>query len=190
MIRKILDWIYRGSGLLAALFLFLIFLIIIVQVFLNIIDRLSGLLFGSAIGLSIPSYADIAGYFLAATSFLGLGATFRRGELIRVSLILDRLPTALRPFVELWCCCLGALICLFASWHAVILAIEAYRFKELSSGIIAIPVWIPQLTLVLGLIVLSIALLDEFITQLGTFGNSSSKKAESTHQLSTGAENE
>ncbi|MDJ0624517.1 MAG: TRAP transporter small permease [Desulfocapsaceae bacterium] len=190
MIRKILDWIYRGSGLLAAVFLFLIFLIIIIQVFLNIIDRLSGIVFGSAIGLSIPSYADIAGYFLAATSFLGLGATFRRGELIRVSLILDRLPTAMRPFVELWCCFLGALISLFASWHAIILAIEAYRFKELSSGIIAIPVWVPQLALILGLLVLSIALLDEFVSQLFALGNKSPKKQRTQNLNQGGGSNE
>ena len=52
---------------------------------LNLIDRISSLLTGQAIGLTIPSYADFTGFFLAASSFFALAHTHREGGHIRVS---------------------------------------------------------------------------------------------------------
>lgn len=164
--RRVLDGLYAVSGALAALFLALIFAIIIVQVGMNTVDRLAGLMFGRAIGLSIPSYADIAGFFLAATSFLGLAATLRGGDLIRVNLVLQRLPEGARRIAELWGTAVGAAISAYATWYSVLLAIDAYNYNELSTGVVAVPMWIPQLAMILGLAILTIAFIDGFITCL------------------------
>jgi len=161
--RRILNALYATSGALAALFLALIFAVIIVQVAFNAIDRIAGLLFGEAIGLAIPSYADFAGFFLAATSFLGLAATLRSGDLIRVNLLLQRLGPGPRRAIELLGAAIGASISAFATFYAVQLAMDAIRYNELSTGIIAIPMWIPQLSLILGLGVLTIAFVDGFV---------------------------
>lgn len=161
--RRFLGGLYRASGALAALFLALIFAVIIVQVAFNTIDRLAGLILGQAFGLAIPSYADFAGFFLAATSFLGLAATLRSGDLIRVNLVLQRLGSGPRRAIELFGAAIGAAISGFATFYAVHLALDAYRFNELSTGIIAVPMWIPQLSLIIGLAVLTIAFVDGFI---------------------------
>ena len=161
--RRTLDGLYRMSGAVAALFLALIFAVIIVQVAFNAIDRLAGLIFGQAFGLAIPSYSDFAGFFLAATSFLGLASTLKSGDLIRVNLVLQRLGPAARRGVELFGSALGSLISGFATYYSIHLAMDAYRYNELSTGIIAIPMWIPQLSLIIGLGVLTIAFIDGFI---------------------------
>ena len=67
--RKFLDSLYLASGWIAAFFIGAICALVVAQVCLNLIDRISGLLTGTAIGLTIPSYADFTGFFLAAASF-------------------------------------------------------------------------------------------------------------------------
>jgi len=64
MLRKTLNALYTGSGWLAAAFLFIICLLVVCQVALNSIDRISTILTGTAVGLTIPSYSDFTGFFL------------------------------------------------------------------------------------------------------------------------------
>ncbi len=50
----------------------------------------------------IASLAEMAGYLLAATSFLALAATLKRGAHIRVTMLLGALPPRARFLFELW----------------------------------------------------------------------------------------
>lgn len=150
-----------GAGCIAA-----ICLLVVCQVTLNLIDRISTVATGSAIGLTIPSYADFTGFLLAAASFLSLAYTLRQGDHIRVTLLLSRLPRTIQHLLEIWS--LGFALCVssYFAWYTISLALESYTYNDLSSGMIAFPLWIPQSAMVVGLVVLSIALLDEFILVL------------------------
>jgi TRAP-type mannitol/chloroaromatic compound transport system permease small subunit len=44
---------------------------------------------------------------------------------------------------------------------------ESWAFKEVAQGLIQIPIWIPQMSFVLGVLVLLIAVVDEFIVMVG-----------------------
>lgn len=160
--RRFLDNLYTTSGWLAAGFIAAICLLVVAQVLLNLIDRVSTITTGSAIGLTIPSYADFTGFFLASASFLALAHTFRQGGHIRVNLVLSHLPPKLARLAEFWCvgCC--CLMSIYFSWYTAVLVWESYSFNDLSPGMIAVPLWIPQSGMLLGLIILSIALVDEF----------------------------
>ncbi len=173
-LRQALDRLYLGSGLLAATFIALIFLLVLGQVSLNAIDRISGLLMGSAIGLTIPSYADFTGFFLAAASFLALAYTLRQGEHIRVTLFLSHFSDRVRRWFEVWCLAVSSALTLYFTWYTLLLVRESYSYHDLSSGMIAVPIWIPQLAMFLGLLVLAIALLDSLFTSL--FGCSTVNK--------------
>ncbi len=159
--RKYLNLLYKISGWIAAAFLAAICLLVVCQVCLNIIDRLSTFFTGEAIGLTIPSYADFTGYFLAAASFLALAFTLREGGHIRVSLILNHLPTAIRFGAELWSIVLAAAISYYFTWFTFSLTHESFIYNDLSPGMVAVPIWIPQSTMLVGLLILSIALTDE-----------------------------
>lgn len=63
MIRGWLNRLYNISGWMAAACIAMICLLVVSQVVLNLVDRLSGLITGTAIGLTIPSYADFTGFF-------------------------------------------------------------------------------------------------------------------------------
>ena len=162
--RRWLDILYTASGWLGAGCIAMICLLVVCQVLLNLIDRLSTLLTGSAIGLTIPSYADFTGFLLAAASFLSLAYTLREGAHIRVVLLVSRLPKKIHTLVEVWCIVFGLAISLYFTWYTALLTYESYRYNDLSSGMIAVPIWIPQTAMLLGLVVLSVALFDELVS--------------------------
>ncbi|PHR26725.1 MAG: C4-dicarboxylate ABC transporter permease [Desulfotalea sp.] len=164
--RYLLDGLYKTSCWLAAASIGAICLLVVTQVFLNVLDRLSTLILGSAIGLTIPSYSDFTGFLLAAASFMSLAYTLREGAHIRVVLVLGHLPVKLRKLAEVWCVCFALFIAGYFSWYTAKLTFESYSYHDLSSGMVAVPIWIPQSFMLLGLLILSIALLDELVTVL------------------------
>ncbi|MCF6344620.1 MAG: TRAP transporter small permease subunit [Devosiaceae bacterium] len=162
MIRKTLDGLYSISGAIAAGFLALICLLVSVQVIFNLITKL----FGTTFALTIPSYAEFAGFFLAAASFLALAYTLMRGGHIRVTLILQFLPKRARLVFEVLGLAICAATAIYATYFMGRLTYESYSFGDLSPGIIAVPLWIPQTSLALGLGILAIALTDLTISTI------------------------
>ncbi len=166
LLRRSLNGLYLGSGWLAAVFIAAICLIVVCQVGLNLLDRLASLLTGEAIGLTIPSYADFTGFFLAAASFLALAYTLRQGGHIRVTLVISHLGKRARHILEIWCLLLATGITTYFTWYIFALTRESFIYNDLSPGMVAVPIWIPQAAMLLGLIILSIALLDELTAAL------------------------
>jgi TRAP-type C4-dicarboxylate transport system permease small subunit len=164
MMRRWLDVLYKTSGWFGAACIAMICLLVVCQVLLNLFDRLSTVLTGSAIGLTIPSYADFTGFLLAAASFLSLAYTLREGAHIRVILVIGRLPEKVQKLVEIWCIGFGLAVSLYFSWYTAMLTHESYVYHDLSSGMIAVPIWIPQSAMLFGLVVLTVALFDELVT--------------------------
>ncbi len=160
--RKILDGLYVASGAVAALFLLLICVLVTVQVIFNLITKL----FGTELAITIPSYAEFAGFFLAAASFLALAYTLTRGGHIRVTLVLQFLPKTPRLIFEIIGLSICAATAIYATWFMGKLTFESFSYGDLSPGIIAIPLWIPQSSLVLGLGILAISLVDLTLTTI------------------------
>lgn len=161
--RHYLNRLYLWSGWIAAFFIAAICAVVFAQVMLNLIDRISTLTTGSAIGLTIPSYADFTGFFLAASSFFALAHTHREGGHIRVSLIIQNLPPKLRRAVEFWSVGLAVLATAYFTFYMALLVFESFSYHDLSPGIIPVPIWIPQSAVMAGLAVLTIALIDDFV---------------------------
>ena len=156
MIRKTLDRLYVGSGAIASLLIAAICLLVCTQVIFNLINKFGG----RSVNLTIPSYGDFAGYFLAASSFLALAYTLTRGGHIRVNLLLTRLPTSARWVAEILSLAICAVVAWYATFYMLKLCLESHEFGDLSPGIVAVPLWIPQSIVLLGLTILSVALVD------------------------------
>jgi TRAP-type C4-dicarboxylate transport system permease small subunit len=153
MIRRFLDALYLASGYLAAAFLVGIAFSIVVQM----ICRFSGVTFDST---------EIAGFCLAASTFLGLAYTFRTGGHVRITLTLDRLPARARRAIEVFNCLVAGAGILFVTWNLLALVLQSFRYHDVSPGLLAIPFWMPQAGAALGVVILSIALLDELVSIL------------------------
>jgi TRAP-type C4-dicarboxylate transport system permease small subunit len=152
--RRALDAVYGASGVLAGLFLVAIAVVIVAQIG----ARLAG--------LPLPGADDVAGYCLAATSFLGLAATFRRGEHIRVALLVDHVPAVLRRPLELWCLAVAGALSGYFTWYTAEMIWFSWTFNDVSQGLLPIPLWIPQSAMGLGLAVLFVALVDDLVVVL------------------------
>lgn len=164
--RNFLDALYRASGAVAAGFIALICLTVVLQVGANIIDKIVGLISGTPLGLIVPSYAEFTGFFLAAATFFGLAYTLRAGSHIRVTLLVAQIEGPARKWIEVWCLSAAAALVGYFAFYAANFVRESFVFGDLAVGMVALPIWIPQSVMVLGLIVLLIALLDDLHTVL------------------------
>lgn len=149
--RRFLDRLYAASGALAAVCLALIALVMLLQAGM----RELGLLFRGA--------DDIVAWLCAASAFLALAHTFRRGELVRVGLVIERLPPRARRATALGALGLTVLFVGYMVYAVFRFVYQSWLFDEAAQGLIAIPIWIPQLSFAVGALVLFIAVLDEFV---------------------------
>jgi len=159
--RRALNVLYAASGALAAFFVCAIFVVVLAQTLLNLADKIAKMVSGAPLGLLLPSYAEFAGYFLAAASFLALASTLRAGAHIRVNLLIRHCAPRTRRWVEAWCCALATLLSGYFCYQTVLLTRDSWEYGDVSYGLIAIPIWIPQSAVSLGLVILTVALLDE-----------------------------
>ena len=122
--------------------------------------------FGRGAGVLVRGADDIVAWLTAACTFLALGYTFRHGELVRVGLWIDMLPAPRRRIAELGALGVTVLFALYMVWAISRFVYESWQFKELAQGLIAIPIWIPQLSLVMGSGIFLVAVLDELFLVL------------------------
>ena len=160
MARTAMDALYRVSEALAACVIFVIFAVILVQVGFGLADRTAEVLGRPAPGLSIPSYAEISGYLLAAAAFLGLAGALRAQAHVRVTLLLQSVPAGLRRGMEVASGVLGAVASGYFAWRAALMVYDSWHFGDVSYGMFAFPMWLPQAPMALGLAVLTLAFVD------------------------------
>lgn len=99
----------------------------------------------------IPRAADeFAGYFMGASAFLALAHTFVADEHIRVTLVMDRVTAGARRVLERVAVLLAVALSAYLAWHVSKLAWQSWQLDERSSGLIALPMWIPQAAMAIG----------------------------------------
>lgn len=150
-LRRTLNGLYLVSGWLAGFFLIAIFLIMM------------ALSAGRPLDIDVPAGDDFASWCMAASAFLGLAHTFRSGEMIRVGLLVERIKGLARQIMEVIALMIGTISLVYFAWYAFDMTLTSYRFNDLSQGVIAVPLWIPQLGFSGGLIILAIAFVDELL---------------------------
>ena len=151
--RRALDRLYDGCAALAACFM----VGLLVAVLLSVIGR--------QLHFNIPGIDAYAGYLMAGAGFLALAHTLKRGEHIRVTLLIGRLQGTPQRAMELWALFAASLLALLAAFYSVRLAWQSYSFHDISTANDATPLWIPQLSMALGTAVLAIAFLDELVLE-------------------------
>ncbi|MCC6610899.1 MAG: TRAP transporter small permease [Burkholderiales bacterium] len=152
--RAALDLLYKISGFLAGFFLVAIAVLI------------AGEIVGRELGLEVRSFDDFSGFCLAATSFLGLAYTFRANEHIRMTLLLHHLRGSARRAFELASLGVAAFLAGYFAWYSCEMTVVSWQIHDVSQGLIAVPLWIPQSGMALGLLVLFIAVVDDLVSAL------------------------
>ncbi len=152
--RRYLELLYDAAGYLAAFFMVGTLAMVLVGIAGRLLD------------FYVRGTDSYAGYCMAASGFLALAHTLKRGEHIRVTLLLQALKGRAHRALQLWSHGMACLLAAFLAWFSVRLAWQSYAFHDVSTGNDATPLWIPQLSMAAGTLVLLVAFVDEFAIEI------------------------
>lgn len=154
-VRRILDRIYDAAGYVAAACLVGLLIVIVTQM----VARWSSMAF--------PGSSEYAGYLMASASFLGFAHALNSGSHIRVSLLLSALGKN-RFWGEVWCMIIAVAATGYLAYYAVKMVYWSRKLHDISQGQDATSLWIVQIPMAVGAVLLFIAFVDNFISLLIT----------------------
>ena len=152
--RRLLDFLYDGAAWLAALAM----IGVLLMVLLSIASR--------QFGSHVPGTDAYAGYSMAAAGFLALAHTLKRNEHIRVTLLLGRLGPRGRHALEMWALTAAIGLSGLFAFYSVRLAWVSRAINDMSTSSDATPLWIPQVAMAVGTVILFIAFVDDWVLEL------------------------
>jgi len=151
--RRALDALYDGCAALAAMCM----VALLVMVMLSIVGR--------QLNFHLPGTDAYAGYLMATAGFLALAHTLKRGEHIRVTLLVSALQGPARRALELWSLAAASLLVALLAGYSVRLVWQSHAFNDVSTGNDATPLWIPQLAMAAGTLVMLVAFVNEWVLE-------------------------
>jgi TRAP-type C4-dicarboxylate transport system permease small subunit len=149
-LRRSLDTIYRVSGGIAAVALVGLLVVIVLQ------------MAARWTGNTFPGSTSYAGYLMAAASFFAMAYALNHGAHIRVSLFLGKMGRY-RRWGEMWCFGIGTALAFYFAYYAIKTVYWSRLLNDISQGQDATPIWIPQISMALGVSILALALADHFL---------------------------
>lgn len=152
--RRLLDAVYTGAAAAAAACL----VGLLGMVMLSVVSRW--------LGINVRGVDAYAGYLMAGAGFLALAHTLKKGEHIRVTLVLQRCDQRTRRALEVWSLALASLLGVLLAFFSCRLAWQSLQFNDISTGVDATPLWIPQLSMAAGAVVFALAFVDELVLEL------------------------
>ena len=152
--RRFLDFLYDAAAWAAALCMVGVLAMVLTSIL------------GRQFHFHLPGTDAYAGYSMAAASFLALAHTLKKGEHIRVTLLIGRLSGGTRRVLEMWSLSVAVLLSGLFAFYACRLVWQSHAFNDMSTSNDATPLWIPQLAMAVGTVLLCVALVDEWVLEL------------------------
>ncbi len=164
--RKALDTVYGAALAGACLAMVTIAGLVLIQVLGRVVDEVLKDLGMARLGISVPSLAEFGGFLFVAAAVLALPATLRAAGHVRVTLILRGVGPLGNRVLAAVVLVVAIGIAGFMAWHVILDVLDAYRSGSVSYGRIVVPIWIPKAVMAVGLVVFTVALVDELVTAL------------------------
>ena len=133
-----LNKLYKFSGYIAATFLILVAVFILIGISSRIF------------GFYIRGLAEYSGYCMASASFFALAYTFVEGGHIRITLFLEKLSGVKKKLIEIWCLVVASFFSGYLAFYFIKMLVISYKFQERSEGADEILIWIPQTSVAIG----------------------------------------
>lgn len=100
---------------------------------------------------SIHIVEEYVSYGLGAMIFLALAQALRAGALVRVDLVVGRLPGMVRRWLEVALALSAAAVVAFLAWYVWISVDRLYQRGTLSVTLARTPMWIPEAVMLAGM---------------------------------------
>jgi TRAP-type C4-dicarboxylate transport system permease small subunit len=156
--KKLIKWIDKASDIgayLSGLFMILIVLLILVEIFLRTFFKTSTLIAD-----------EYSAYFFVVVVMLGIPYTLRENGHIRISLVTSRLPEKIRKFFEILAILIALFLCIFICYHAILMVYDAYSLEMTADSIAETPIYIPQLVIPIGFILFALQFISELLKKV------------------------
>ena len=153
-LNKNLNKLYKFSGYLAAIFLILVAVFILIGISSRIF------------GFYIRGLAEYSGYSMASASFFALAYTFVEGGHIRITLFFEKLSGFKKRIVEIWCLVIASFFSGYLAFYFIKMLIISYKFQERSEGADEILIWIPQTSVAIGSTIFFISVFHQFFIKI------------------------
>ena len=152
--RRLLDTLYAGGGQLAAL---CVLAILVLMIHASL---------GRWLEWRVAWVNDVVAWLCAAAAFMGMAYSFRNGDFVRVTLVLETVSPRARRWLEVVSLAVAAVAVGYLGYWAARFTYESWEFNDIAGNMVAIPIWIPQMSFVVGALILVIAVLDECVCVL------------------------
>lgn len=149
--RKTLDAAYLGGGILGAVAVLTIAVLMVWQTVMRLVGHSTG------------AANDIVAWFAASAAFLTMAHAFKHGDFVRVTIVLESLPQAVRRVFEIASLALAVVANSYLAWWACATTYESWQFNDIAQGLLALPMWIPQSSFAIGALLLLVAVIDELV---------------------------
>ena len=153
-LNRNLNKLYKFSGYIAATFLILVAVFILIGISSRIF------------GFYIRGLAEYSGYCMAAASFFALAFTFVEGGHIRITLFLEKVSNTKKNILEFWCLIVATYFSGYLAYYFIKMLIISYKFQERSEGADEILIWIPQTSVALGSTIFFICVSHQLILKI------------------------
>ncbi|MDI9330271.1 MAG: TRAP transporter small permease [Alphaproteobacteria bacterium] len=152
--RRWLDGLYALGGQLAAL---CVLAILILMITASV---------GRSLDWRVGWVNDVVAWLCGAAAFMGMAYSFRNGDFVRVTLVLEIVPARVRRWLEFFSLSVATVAIVYLGYWVVRFTLESYEFNDIAGNLVAIPVWIPQMSFVFGALLFVVAVLDECVQVL------------------------
>lgn len=109
---------------------------------------------------------EFVGYAISICVIWSLGYVLEHGDLIRVALVLNRLPGRAQDLMTAAAALVAAAMSAGLAWMFWIRVARAWSRGTVSSSVAAVPTWIPEGAVMLGLAIFSLAALAHGLRHL------------------------
>ena len=153
-LRRGLDGLYAAGGVLASLCVLVILILMV------------GASLGRSLDWRVSWINDVVSWLCAAAAFLGMAYSFRNGDFVRVTLLLEKASPRARHAFEVGSLAVAAVAISYLGFWAVRFTYQSWDFHDIAGNMVAIPLWIPQMSFVVGAAIFVIAVIDECVCVL------------------------
>ena len=153
-LRRGLDGLYAAGGALASLCVLVILILMV------------GASLGRSLDWRVSWINDVVSWLCAAAAFLGMAYSFRNGDFVRVTLLLKKASPRSRHWFEVVSLVVAAVAISYLGFWAVLFTYQSWEFNDIAGNMVAIPLWIPQMSFVVGAAIFVIAVIDECVCVL------------------------
>lgn len=113
---------------------------------------------------------EVSIYLFMWSMLAGASYTLMLGKHVRIDLIFDRLPPKVQNFLDILTGLVGVAFCAIVTHQAYLMIASSLRFGKLSATILRVPMWLVQLPLFLGFMLLTLQFFLIVLDRIGALG--------------------